>query len=443
MNADRKALGTFLRVVRAIALYTSFVLIHLVAAFFFRTSQIEGLMDEALFANVVRTVMIPLVLFSVARVFCEEDFSVNASLGDNGDLPFFARIGRLLSHPDVRLECLLVLGATALLPASVGFFSVARLFRAAGVSALLTELFVTLIALPTVALLYLFARLSAWQKYVDERGARGEITRDGAGTADISSMLMYTSGTHFTGGVREFGGDTEKSGGYERHGKQTSVRTAIFWRVPVLLAIYGFGGFALTFFAPALISLWLVLEALGNVRPLLPVALIALAIAAVSLFHVLRALRIRARFFKSLKRVCREYGFTYTKPRRPYASLFRLKDEVSFTLYANGKAYDCKLFASVRRHCPLFFHEDGVLHCTHSLRFRRVEYLCWSTRHDFSFESEHEKVCIVSPVPATVYAGDERWHRPIDTGMAVGGYRIFSSTGFIGALTRDCIERDK
>ena len=48
-----------------------------------------------------------------------------------------------------------------------------------------------------------------------------------------------------------------------------------------------------------------------------------------------------------------------------------------------------------------------------------------------------------APVPATVYAGDERWHRPIDTGMAVGGYRIFSSSGFLGALTRDCIERDK
>lgn len=440
MTDEKKALGTFLRVVRALSLYASFLLIHLVAAFFFRTSQVEGLIDDVLAANVVRTLMIPLVFFSVSRVFAEEDLAVNAALGDNTDLSFFARVRRLLAHPDVRLEAILILVAAALLPSRVGFFSVAAFFDTAP---LLTELLVTLIALPTVALLYLFARLSAWQKHVDERGARGEITRDGAGTADISSMLMYVSGTHFTGGVQAFGGDTAQAGGFERRGTQSRVSTAIFWRVPVLLAIYGFGGFALTFFAPALISFWFVLEALGNVRPLLPIALILLFVLLLSLYHVLRAWRIRRRFFSNLKQVCREYGFTYTKPRRPYASLFRLGDEISFTLHANGKVYDCKLFASVRRHCPLFFHEDGVLHCTHSLRFRRVEYLCWTTRHDFSFESEHEKICIVVPVPATVYAGDERWHRPIDTGMAVGGYRIFSSSGFIGALTRDCIERDK
>ncbi len=443
MEDNNRSLTVFLRIVRGIALYASFVLIHLIAAFFFRTSQIEGLMNEALAANVVRTLMIPLVFFSVARVFAEEDFRTNASLGMNNELRFFARIGKLLSHPDVRLEMILVLALVALLPANVGFFSVLRLFDGWGVTPALSQLFTTLIALVLIATLYLFARLSAWQKHVDERGARGEITRDGAGTADLSSMLMYTSGTHFTGGVREFGGDTVKMSGYERRDRQTRANTALFWRVPVLLAIYGFGGFALTFFAPALISFWFVLEALGNVRPLMPVVLLALMVLFVSLYHVLRALRIRRRFFKNLKRVCREYGFTHTQIKRPYRSLSSVSDEINFTLHANGKAYDCKLFAAVRRHCPLFFHEDGVLHCTHSLRFRRVEYLCWSTRHDFSFESENEKVCIVCPVPATVYAGDEKWHRPIDTGMAVGGYRIFSSSGFIGALTRDCIERDK
>ncbi len=438
MNADNNTLATFLRVVRAISLYTAFVLIHLVTAFFFRTSQIEGLVNETVIANVVRTLMIPLVFFSVARVFAEEDFTTNASLGMNDDLGFFARIGRLFAHSDVRLECLLVLGAVALLPTRVGFFPLANLLPCDG---LLCELLTTAIALPIVALLYLFARLSAWQKYVDERGARGEITRDGAGTADISSMLMYVSGTHVTAGVGKFAAEKQSDGNAQKGVPRSD--TAIFWRVPVVLAIYAFGGFALTFFAPMLLSLWFVLEVLGNARPLLPIALIALAFLAFSLYHVLRALRIRAHFFKMLKCTCRDYGFTYTKPRRPYASLFRMGNEVNFSLYANGKAYDCKLFASVRRHCPLFFHEDGVVHCTHSLRFRRVEYLCWSTRHDFSFESEREKICIVAPVPATVYAGDEKWHRPIDTGMAVGGYRIFSSSGFIGALTRDCIERDK
>lgn len=437
MPDKHRLLGKFLRVVRGLALYACFLLIHLVAAFFFRTSQVDGLIDEVLAANIVRSALIPLVFFSVARIFAEEDLPVNAALGDNTNLSVFARIGKLLAHPDVRLELFLLLGAILILPVNVGFFSVAGLLHT---RAALEKLFVTLIALLTLTLLYLLARLSAWQKYVDERGARGEITRDGAGTADMGSMLMYLSGTHVTGGVGEFAANTQKTTAGQAVPKSSF---AIFWRIPLTFALYAFGGFALTFFAPALISLWFVLEALGKARPILPVLLVALVIAAASLYHVQRALRIRARFLKNLKRTCRTYGFTCSKIKRPYASLFRMRDEISFTLHANGKIYDCKLFASVRRHCPLFFHEDGIVHCTHSLRFRRVEYLCWSTRYDFSFESEHEKVCIVSPVPATVYAGDERWHRPIDTGMAVGGYRIFSSSGFIGALTRDCIERDK
>ena len=63
--------------------------------------------------------------------------------------------------------------------------------------------------------------------------------------------------------------------------------------------------------------------------------------------------------------------------------------------------------------------------------------------YDFNFESEHVKICIVAPVPNVISAGNEHWHRPIDTGTKVGDYRIFSSTGFLNALRRDCVEKDK
>lgn len=439
-----RALFVLLRVARALAVYASFLVIHLVAAFCFRSTQFRDLADETLVSNVVRTVMIPLIFFSVARVFSEEDHATNAALGSPRERSLPYRVARLLTHAGVLLEFLPILLFVTFLPADIGFFAPLALFRSSGTTPVLSELFVKLIAVPSITLLYLTARLSAWQKHEDERGARGEITSENVNTGD---MILTTVGKPLFGGTPRHGGTwgygNGASDGYERKGHKEGTPLQLLWRVPLLLGIYTVGGFALTYFAPTLVSFWNIILMLGSLKWYLPLILIGAAALAVFLYYALRAIRIRARFFKRLRLACREYGFTYTKPIRPYRSLFRLGDEVSFTLCANGKTYDCKLFASVRRHCPLYFHENGILRCSHSLRFRRVEFLRWTTEHCFAFESENEKVCIVAPVPHVIHAGDTTWNRPIDTGFAVGGYRIFSSTGFIGALTRDCIERDQ
>lgn len=450
MNEEsNRTLSVFLRIMRGVALYASFLLIHLVAAFFFRSSEIRDLPSEGIILQSVRTLFIPLVFFSVVRVFSEEDHATNASLGTPDELRLFAKMRRLLPSKPLLLEFCTVMGLALLLPSGAGFFSLRNLFAFTELSPALIELFVTLIELPSLALLYLLARISAWQKYADERGARGEITRK-AEESEVGDMVMHTTVTQFGGnlpsgvprhgGTRGFG--NEKQDGLARRSAASPSPYTLLWRIPLILFYYGLGCFLLTYFAPILISLYFVLEAIGSVRWWLPVFLILLAIGAFWLFFLLRAVHIRHNFFRKLKAACEDYGFSYSKPKRPFASLFRLKEEINFQVFANGKTYDCKLFASIRRHCPLFFHERGVVQCTHSLRFRRIEYLSFTTSYDFGFESENEKICIVAPVPKTVYAGDERWHRPIDTGMAVGGYRIFSSTGFIGALTRNCIERD-
>ena len=90
----------------------------------------------------------------------------------------------------------------------------------------------------------------------------------------------------------------------------------------------------------------------------------------------------------------------------------------------------------------MYFHESGKLTTRRALRFRRVEFFRFSSEYEFDFDSKHERVCIVAPVPKVIYAGSGRWNRPIDTGTRVGKYRIFSSTGFLNALKRDCVEKD-
>ena len=154
-------------------------------------------------------------------------------------------------------------------------------------------------------------------------------------------------------------------------------------------------------------------------------------------------MRIRRRFIKNLKKLCADYGFKMERMKHPYLSLFHYRSGANFKLHANGRTYECKFFGAMRRHWDLYFHEDGTLKTRRAVRLRRVELFCYTSTYDFDFESEHVKICIVAPVPNTISAGNERWHRPIDTGTKVGEYRIFSSTGFLNALRRDCVEKDK
>ena len=449
MDNENRTLTLFLRVMRALASYLVFLTVWLFCAFLFRPTHLSELPNVAVMGHAVRALMLPFIYFSVMRVFAEEDAVTNAALGVQNVTGLQARVRRLLRTPTCLIDVAAPLALAAILPVGAGYYQLAEaLFGGLSLTGVTRKLLVLSVVLPSLFLLSLFARLSAWQKHTDGRGARGEVRMEREG-ADIPAMIAHTAGAHPYGGVR-LGGTrgfaesdaARRISAAERGALRGNKPTTLVWRLLALFGIYAVGGFALTYFVPIAISAWRILLLIGSLHWWLPVLLVLGIVALVVLFFLLRAVRIRRRLFKRLTATCREYGFSFTSPVRPYRSLLRLGDEVSFTVSANGKEYDCKLFAAIRRHYSLFFHESGTVYCTHSLRFRRVEFLCWTTEYRFDFKSEREKLCIVAPVPKVIYAGDDKWHRPIDTGMAVGGYRIFSTTGFIGALQRDCIERD-
>ena len=210
-----------------------------------------------------------------------------------------------------------------------------------------------------------------------------------------------------------------------------------------VLLLYLIGGLCLYVMVGTLVSAWTILLALGELRWWFPPLCLLALVGGFWIFFVLRAIVIRRRFLKNLRKLCAEYGFAVEHKKRCISSLFRYRSGANFTLHANSKTYACKFFGAMRRHWELYFHESGTLKTRRAFRFRRVEFFCFTSVYDFGFESEHEKLCIVAPVPKVISAGNERWHRPIDTGTKVGDYRIFSSTGFLNALRRDCVEKDK
>ena len=391
--------------------------------------------------RIAAAIAMPFILFSVLRIFSEQDKAANVHFAATEAEGFWARARVVACSRFFLIDLAFVLGFALLLPFEAGFYHVALGFsptlNRAG-----RKLLVLTVALPLLALLLLWARLSAWQNHLDrERTLPGEER-----TAPDLIMQTFAHARHHAHGASALSGVNEPTGTIDAAGRahlrRGSTVTPLLLQLLGLVILYCIGGLGLFLFAPIFLSIWNILRAIGALRWWLPFALLGGVILAFWLVFWLRAIRIRHLFFKNLRRLCRDYGFRITHVHRAYRSLLFHHAGPNLRIYANDKAYDVKLFSTLRRHWELFFDEHGTVRCTHALRFRRVEFLRFTTEQDFSFESDAVKICLVVPVPKTIYAGNDKWHRPIDTGMAVGGYRIFSSTGLLNALARDCVERE-
>ncbi len=83
-------------------------------------------------------------------------------------------------------------------------------------------------------------------------------------------------------------------------------------------------------------------------------------------------------------------------------------------------------------------HGEGAVQ--HIVRIGKVKLFHIMVRLDYAFESKEKKLVIVVPAPAKIFAGEANGKaREIDTGEILGDYQIFSGSGFLGALERNCI----
>lgn len=389
MDEFRKYLPAYLRVMRSLSLYFLFLLIFTVARY------CAG--DVAL----VSVILMPLVLHSTARVFGETDRHLR-------DLALLYREARDVHHRSpreilrlvlgsrpLRIELIVLLLLPILLPLEMGFGPLGSLlFGSASVSRALKKLAIMAIVLPIFFGIWLLSRYSAvmWWAY----------------------EMEYDEGNYFGSLVLKLLG---------------------------IGAIYAIGGFLSIFFGPVFISAYYIVQAIVQIQWWLPLLLLFGALALWWLWGFWRACRIRRRFLKRLEVVLREQGAAISQKKRLYRSLIRLGDEVNFIVTHGEKTYYCKLFATLKRHTPLYFSERGIVQRLHSFRFRRVEYFRYTSQFDFSFEADGVKALIVTPVPKEIYAGDTSFNRLIDTGETVGDYKVFTASGFLGALSRDVVDR--
>lgn len=421
----KKYLPYYLRVWRGLSSYFLFVLVMALGSVLCRTSTqtIDPEVAEGLMLSVLRAVFIPFVFATAVRIPAERDPLMQREIYPGADDmgSFWQNLRAVLGCRYFWIETGVVLGLATVLPAACGFYPLEDiLFRGSLLSPALQWLILRCIMLPFYFITLLWQHTMAIYRWYDmER--RNQL----AETAKSPIGMLF-----------------------------------------LLMLLYCFGFFALSFVLPVILTiyfaLWLLLIPLGFLLVFLPT------------WRYTRALRIRKKFLRDLRALCKKSGFLLSPVKRPYRSVFRNKGELNFTLEAGGKRYACKMIAAVTYGAGITLSEDGTAAIEHSFglrqggirtvrhglfgnganfsqtasgatsgyyRHRKAELYRFTTHLDFSFDSEDTKILIVNPVPFEILAGDTYRSRYIDNGDFVGGYLVFSGSGFLGALKRGCIER--
>ncbi len=176
-----------------------------------------------------------------------------------------------------------------------------------------------------------------------------------------------------------------------------------------------------------------------------PAVLLVLAaiVLLITCFWYLRAFSVRRKFWKLLKKTCRENGYELSKIHAPYRSILTKNGKYEFTVKAHGKVYACKMLACANRTADMIFFENGAGACRKVLKIRGVELPIKTYnkkfRYDFDYEGADAKVLILSPSPLTPYIEEGGRMHILDNGSTIHGYFLYAGQGFVNALNRNCV----
>jgi len=235
----------------------------------------------------------------------------------------------------------------------------------------------------------------------------------------------------------------------EALGKRFDV-LAVVWLC--ILIIFGLGFVAGFYFA----TLVLLIEIL-----LMPGVLLTIlgAVLLVFLLFYVRALRLRVRFISRLKKICREEGAELSRVTRPYFSIFeRRNGGYHFTVKVNGKIYACKMLCAIFKGVPMIFCDKESGYFKFGFQVRKndlVVFRDWFT-HGFEAPNADHKILIVNPAPKfmraiqlytafssekTKFVTEGKHERLLDNASAVYDTAVFSGSGFLNALKRNCLDK--
>ena len=427
---NRDAAAIYLRIFRGVVIYAVFALVSSLALLFFvffSYSLTDRPLGEQLdldmfqFPFIVQTVLLPLFLSSLIRIFAERDAVMKELLYPGAD-----EVGTMRQCMRAVLACKyfwIQLAALTLpltvLPMEVGFYPLKFLFSHTVLPDMVQKVIFLAVLLPLLFCLSLWHHANAFYVWQEQ-----EIAQRPDNSRQFFLPVLATAAFY----------------------------AAFLLLLPPLLTIL----------LNALLSLLAISFSFIGV-------LILGAILLFLLIRYLRAVAIRFTFLQNLRKRCEKNGFSLSKINRPYRSLFRMKDGVDFTVEAHGKTFSCKLLAAPSRGNAMALSPEGIAYVIHIVGLRilprrsthisseflggarnvlggtrwysHMELFRFTTKTDFSFEGAGQRILIVNPVPYALFVGTDQYAQPIDNGAAVGSYKVFAGSAFLNALERDCIHK--
>jgi hypothetical protein len=85
--------------------------------------------------------------------------------------------------------------------------------------------------------------------------------------------------------------------------------------------------------------------------------------------------------------------------------------------------------------------EGGICTFVHTLIVFKIKIFSYNTTFKFDFDADGQKLIIINPVPNDIMNAYDGSVTTLDNGDVIGGYKIFTASGFLNALERNCIDR--
>ena len=175
--------------------------------------------------------------------------------------------------------------------------------------------------------------------------------------------------------------------------------------------------------------------------------------------NYLGAVLKRRIFFKKLKKLCDQNGFTIHEIKHPYLSVFRETDDYTFSLAANGETYYARVISCINRGNYMIFDEKGIFSRVKLFRIplprlaatrgyvhsidrgtgEDRELFRVTSEVNYTFEADGKKLLILNPPARFVKISKGGSSKDADNGDHIGAYSIYSSNAFLRALDRNAV----
>ena len=166
----------------------------------------------------------------------------------------------------------------------------------------------------------------------------------------------------------------------------------------------------------------------------------------------------RVRFYISLRKTCKTYGFRMIRNKFFFLSMLFTPKSYQFAVEAHGKTYCCRMIASLVRTNRMQFLEDGTYHTFLGFHvpmplasFNRYgaamidrgngdnrELFAFQKTSTYAFECypDAKKILILNPVARRVILGPNPMNEA-DNGDPIGEYLVYTGNAFLRALRND------